>query len=104
MDKSKLTSKRLETVEVPIDETDSVTIRPLTRQEAFHVVNKEMAIDVAERYVLSRAMVDPEMSEADVKAWQDGSPAGEIQRVFEKVVEISGMSEGAAKAAYKSTS
>lgn len=55
-----------------------------------------------ERYVLSRSVVDPELTEDDVAEWQKASPAGEIQSVFEKILDLSGMTVGAPKAAYKS--
>jgi hypothetical protein len=105
MDKSKLLSKRIRTVEVPIGEDgETVTIRSLSREQALHIANKKMEMDVAERYVLSRALVDPELSEADVKTWQENSEAGEIQVVFEAVTRLSGLTKDAGKDAYKSAS
>lgn len=89
-----------ETVEIP--GVGEVRVRALTRGEALSL--KGVSDDVAriEQCVLSLALVEPEMSEADVKAWQDTSPAGEQQVVFDAVLRLSGMEQVAAKAAYKS--
>lgn len=103
MDKTKLLSKRIRTQEVPIGEDgDTVTVRSLTREQALKVANKPMDPEVLERFVLSHAMVSPEMSEDDVKTWQENSEAGEIQTVFEAVISLSGLNKDSAKTAYKS--
>lgn len=104
MDKSKLLSKRIKTIEVPIGEDgDTVTIRSLSREQALHLANKEMPLDVAERYVLSRTMVSPELTEEEVRVWQENSGADEIQEVFEAVTRLSGLVKTAGKDAYKSS-
>lgn len=105
MDKSKLLSKRIRTVEVPIgNDGDKVTVRSLTREQALKITDKPMPVDELERYVLSRTMVDPEMSEDDVRVWQENSEAGEIQAVFEEVTRLSGLAKDPVKDAYKSSS
>lgn len=105
MDKSKLLSKRLSTKEIRIgNDEDTVTIRSLSREDALKVTHKEMAVAELERFVLSRTMVDPEMSEDDVREWQRNSDAGEIQSVFEEVLRLSGLTKDSGKAAYKSAS
>lgn len=104
MDKSKLLSKRMRTVEVPIGEDgDTVTVQALSREQALHVANKNMPADQAERYVISRALIEPKLTEAEVKVWQENSEAGEIQTVFEAVIRLSGMTKDAGKDAYKSS-
>lgn len=104
MDKSKLLAKRIRTVEVVInDEGDTVTVQSLSREDALKIANKNLPVDELERFVLSRSMVDPELTEDEVAEWQSNSEAGEIQAVFEEVLRLSGLSKDAGKAAYKSS-
>lgn len=102
IDKAALLKARFGEEAVEIPGVGEVRVRALTRGEALQVKGKEQDIAAIEQWVLSRAMVEPEMSEADVKAWQDASPAGELQVVFDAVLRLSGMEQTAAKAAYKS--
>ena len=51
--------------------------------------------------MLALALLDPVLTEAEVGRWQKASTAGELEPVTNKVSELSGMTEGAAKAAYE---
>lgn len=96
MDKDKLLAPRLD--ETTVDLTiGQVTVRSLTRSEALHVSNSELDEDHMERVLVAAAMVDPSLTEDDVKMWQDNSPPGEIERVCQVITQISGMEVNAAK-------
>ena len=98
MDKSRLLADRVsdKTAEVEIDGVGTVVVRALSRHE---MITGGKIDDSAgqERYILSRAMVDPEMAEHDVAEWQKCSPPGEINAVAMKVNELSGIGKGADK-------
>jgi hypothetical protein len=55
-----------------------------------------------ERLLLSTALLDPKLSEDDVRGWQDASPAGEIEPLMKAIMVRSGMVAGSDKAAVKS--
>lgn len=103
MDKSKLIGKREDpkAIEVPVED-GAVKVRPLTREQI--LVLRSIGGDPAkfEQKLLAYAMVDPVLTEAEVKEWQKHSPPMEIEAVTDKVMEISGLKEAAEKAAYKS--
>lgn len=85
-----------------------VRIRALTRSEVMSVRSRVKDVADAikrtaelERFMLAKAMVNPEMTVSDVQRWQDGSAAGEIEPVVARVQELSGLADGAAKEAYE---
>lgn len=98
MDKSALLADRVsdKTAEVEIEGVGTVVVRALSRHE---MIQGGKIDDSAaqERYVLSRAMVDPPMGEHDIAAWQKSSIPGEINKVAMKVNELSGIGKGADK-------
>jgi hypothetical protein len=98
MDKSALTAPRVPTGEVEIPGVGTITVRGLTRFELL-LAGKTGGDDAAlmERKMLAFAMVDPEMSEKDVEAWQKASPAGEMMPVVNLVNRLSGVGQGADK-------
>jgi hypothetical protein len=103
MDKSKLIGKRADPTAVEVDvEGGKVKVRPLTRGEV--LILRGLGEDPAkfERKLLAFAMVEPELTEAEVGQWQKNSPALEIEDVTDKVMDISGLKERAEKDAYKS--
>jgi hypothetical protein len=105
VDKAKLLAARTHDSWEPVEineSGDSVLVRPLTRAEAFSLRGKKMAEEILEIKVLSMAMVDPELTEEEVREWQNVAPSKEVDRVVERVLIISGMREDSAKAAYKS--
>jgi len=88
-----------EWVEIP--GKGSVRVRGLTRGEVFVIqkARKEGQIDVAvdERRTIALCMVEPRLTEAEVRQWQKTSPAGELEPVAAKIRELSGLAEGADK-------
>ena len=90
--------------EVDVPEVGVVTVRPLNRQEAtsLRLMGQEGAtLDELEQKMVSMSMVEPKMTPEDVAAWQQASPAGDLEVVTAKIAEISGLNQGAPKAAYK---
>jgi len=103
VDKIALMTERLPRDEVDIPGLGTVTVRGLSRYELL-LAGKAGTDDLvaSERRLVSMGMVDPEMSEDDVAAWQKCSPAGEIAPVVLKINELSGITREASKEAYKS--
>jgi len=75
-------------VELPVGE---VVVRGLTRKEALSLQKKEMDVSEMEVRLLSMALVDPLLTEDEVRQLQSVSPAGELEPVSEKILELSGM-------------
>jgi hypothetical protein len=100
MDKSALLTDRVTTTTgtVSIEGIGEVTVRGLSRYEMVLAAKIGDGDDLKqERFILSCAMVDPELTEDEVAAWQKASPPGEINEVATKVNELSGIGQGAAK-------
>lgn len=97
MDKAKLIAGReFPTAQVEIEGVGVITVRGLSRWEVLQGGKFDDNL-AQERFILARAMVDPEMGEDDVAAWQKSSPPGEINAVAAKVNELSGIGQGADK-------
>lgn len=100
VDKAALLSKRFGVEDVEVPGVGTVQIRALTRAEALSVRGVEMDAEVLEQKLIAMAMVDPQLTEPEVKEWQGCATAGEIQIIVEAIVRISGMEGYTAKAAY----
>lgn len=101
IEKSKLLEAMFGIEEVELQRGGSVKVRGLSRAEALTIKGKEMPQDEMEQKLLSAALVEPKLTEAEVKTWQESSPAGEIEDVTAAIMRLSGMEKAAAKAAYK---
>lgn len=97
MNKEELLKLRLREQDVELPGVGSVRIRALSRAEVLRIKDKPMDIDVMERKLISAAMVDPKLTEAEVQEWQDVSEAGELEIVTRAITKLSGLSEGAGK-------
>lgn len=105
MDKEKLTRGGAGPVGLPQDDVEvlgigTVRVRGMNRGEL--LMGGKLGEDgknqrAMERFVLSSCMVDPEMTLEDVDAWMSSGPAMEIQPVVQKINELSGVGQGAAK-------
>lgn len=100
VDKATLLTKRFGLEEVEIPGVGSVQVRPLTRAEAHGLRGTEMTEEEAEVRLLALALVEPKLTEADVKEWQGSAPAGELQPVVAAILRVSGMEQHAAKATF----
>lgn len=100
MDKSKLLADRvsLNTDTVEIEGVGTLTVRGLSRFE-FMLGGKKFGDDTVkqEAWILSIAVLEPKLSEADVAAWQKSSGPMEIEKVARKINELSGIGKDAAK-------
>lgn len=94
--KDKLLARRIPQDTVEIEGLGTFTVRGLSRGEVF-MTQQIKGTEASERKILSLAMVDPPMSEDDVRDWQRNSPAGEIEAISAKILELSGLAEGADK-------
>jgi hypothetical protein len=100
MDKAALFTQTLEEEDVEIPGVGTVRVRALTRSEAMKIRGREMAVDAMERYLLAAAMVQPRLTEEEVRRWQDAAPAGQLEPVCRAVQRLSGLEEAAARQAY----
>ncbi len=69
----------------------TVRIRPLTRSEAMSIRGLELPLVEVERKFLAWAMVEPKLTEDEIKSWQDVATAGSLEALVNKIAEISGM-------------
>lgn len=79
-----------------------VRVRALTRAEAVRVRASGDGPAEQEPMILLLGVVEPKLTEADVKAWMDNAPAGDIQPVIVRIADLSGMAETSGKEATKS--
>lgn len=99
--KAALLERRGNTEDVEVPGVGTVTVRGLTRSEALSIRGIELDELEAEAQLLALAMVEPKLTEDDVRAWQEASPAGEIGVVTAAVLKLSGMTADAPKEAVK---
>lgn len=99
-DKDLLFKPRLPEADVEVPGIGTVRVRALSRAEAM-LVRKADGTAAVERKMLALALVDPVLTESEVGRWQKASIAGELEPVTDKVSELSGMTQGAAKEAYQ---
>lgn len=97
IDKEALLSRReltTEDVELP---AGTVQVRGLTRAEALRVTGRKLEESEAERVLLAMALVDPVLTEDEVRTWQRNAPAGELQPVVVAIQRLSGLAADAVK-------
>ncbi|GAA4681371.1 hypothetical protein [Phytohabitans rumicis] len=106
--KDRLLKPRLSEAEVEVPGVGTVRMRALSRAEVLMVrkATDDENIDgpralALERKMLATAFLDPVLTEAEVGQWQKASAAGELEHVSRKIQELSGMLEGADKAAFQ---
>jgi len=96
VDKGALLAPRLGEDTHEIEGVGTVRIRGLSRAE---VLAAQKLGDVAksDRFMVSRALLEPTLTEADVQAWQESSSAGEIEGLTVAIATLSGLGVGASK-------
>ena len=99
-DKEALFKPRLPEADVDVEGLGTIRVRGLSRAEAMQVQNLNGVAQV-ERAMLAMGMVEPKLTEGEAREWQEASIANEIEPVANKIAELSGMTENAAKDAYK---
>lgn len=100
MDKELLFKPRLPEADVEVPGVGTLRVRGLNRAEAMHV-QAANGTEATERRILALGLVDPELTEAEVGRWMKAATAGELEPVSRRIAELSGMLDGADKAAYK---
>lgn len=101
IDKDALLAKREQTtedVELPAL-GGTVRVRGLSRSEALKVTGRKLDAGEAERVLLAIALLDPVLTEDEVRTWQRNAPAGELQPIQDAILRLSGMSASAVKEA-----
>jgi hypothetical protein len=83
---------QIESEEFVLSSGKVVRFRPLTRAQALGVRQRKMRPDVFEQTIISLALVDPEISPAQVKAWQAVDRAdGNLHKLCARITEVSGL-------------
>lgn len=100
MDKELLFKPRLPEAEIDVPGIGTIRVRGLNRGEAM-MVQEAKGTEATERRIIALGMVDPPLTEDEVKRWQRAAPAGEIEPVSRRIAELSGLVEGAPKEAVK---
>lgn len=95
MNKEKLFEPLLLEEEYDIPGRGKITIRPMTREELHRLRNQDTGD--SERATLAACIVDPRLTVGEVRLWQEAAPAGEISPIIARIMEISGLGEGAGK-------
>jgi hypothetical protein len=99
MDKEALFVRRLPEEDVPTP-LGTMRVRGLSQAEA-HMVEQVKGSEARERRILSLGLLEPALTESEVGQWQRAAPAGEVTKVALAVARLSGMLEGADKAAFQ---
>lgn len=87
---------------IPIPGLGVIRVKPISRAQAMAVYEREMPAAQMEQVLVSQACVEPTFTPAEVAAWQEHDGAGgNILRLVNAILELSGMEVGAGKAAYK---
>ncbi|SRR6184192_252432 len=95
--KEDLLKQRFGVTDYEIPDVGSVRVRALTHGEALQVAGVEQDRRDLEAKVLSWAVIEPKLTEAEALVWIDNSPAGELTDLVKFVQQLSGLAEGAAK-------
>ena len=86
-----LLARRLPTKVLDVPGVGQITIRGMTRLETLAMGKGDMDLAARERMMLVTAMVDPEIDNRDARAWQEASPAGELEAITNEIARLSGM-------------
>lgn len=84
---------KMPTAVVKIADLD-VEVRGLTRAQALRIVTFKDDPDGAEAFVLA---CGAGVSEAEAQAWRESTPSDDVGLLVDKILEISGLTEGAQK-------
>ncbi|WP_410669133.1 hypothetical protein [Amycolatopsis sp. cmx-4-68] len=95
--KEDLLAKRFGVEDFEVPELGTFRIRALTRAQALEIKDREMPVAIAEQRILSRAVVEPQLSEEDVAELQAHVPAGLLEPLVDRIATISGMTKGSPK-------
>lgn len=77
-----------------------VRIRGLSRQEMFQI-NELGSKDEQEVFCLAAGLVDPKLTEAEIRQWRENAPSGEVDEVSTAIMMLSATDQDALKAAVR---
>lgn len=100
MDKAALLARRLPEDDVEVPGVCTFRVRGLSRAEA--LAANELDAEAREVFWLSRGIVDPAMTDDEIRQWRDATTFAEVELVSNRIVELSGMGENSVKDATKS--
>lgn len=96
VDKAALLARRLGEGEHEIPGFGTVRFRGLSRAEVLAL--RELSdVQAADRKLVAAALVDPALTEDEVKIWQENSHPSEIEDLTTAIINLSGLGVGAAK-------
>jgi hypothetical protein len=94
-----LTGPRTHTRDVDIPGVGTITIRGVTRAEAFATRSATTEQD-AEVQLIAAAVLHPALTVADAHRWCEVASAGEVEAVVRAILQESGLNPGAQNAAF----
>ena len=97
IDKAALLVRWLGVGDHEIEGVGTVRIRGLSRAELLELQTLAGGALISDRRMVSLALVDPKLTEDEVKTWQENSAPGEIEALTVAIAELSGLGVGAAK-------
>lgn len=90
------------TEQVDVPGVGTVTVRGLSRAESLIVGKAEGDPTVTERTMLRLGLVEPALTEAQIREWLAVAPNEHVDPVTKAIARLSGMYQEAPKEAYKS--
>lgn len=75
----------------------TVKVRGLSRSEAVSLAPLKDDTGALERRILILGLVDPALTEDELKAWYDSAPAGLVDPIIAAIERLSGLGKGAPK-------
>ncbi|MFG3709482.1 hypothetical protein [Micromonospora sp. NPDC047730] len=102
VDKAALFRARCPEADVELPGVGTVRVRGLTRAEVIEIGKGANDGKDMEPYSLSLAMVDPRLTEDEVREWTRVATFGELETLNHEINRLSGIAGRADKEAYKS--
>ena len=97
VDKAALLARRLGEGKHEIPGVGTVRVRGLSRAEILALQALDGGTAASDRRMVSLALVEPALTEDEVRVWQENSTAAEIEALTVAIAELSGIGAGAAK-------
>jgi|SRR5690606_40744331 len=87
----------LEEREVEIEGVGTFRIRAMSRAELMALRGKGLDLAQIEQHMIATALVEPKLTVAQVRRWQEAAPAGVIEPLGDEIMRLSKMDKTAAK-------
>ncbi|TDB71804.1 hypothetical protein E1211_15225 [Micromonospora sp. 15K316] len=102
IDKAALLRPRCPEQDVDLPGVGTVRVRGLTRAEVLDIGRRANDGENTEASALALAMVDPKLTEDEVRQWTEVATFGELEALNHVINKLSGIAGRADKEAYKS--